>query len=163
MSRARRPLVVAVGNPLRGDDGVGAAVVERARADGLLDGAVVRSVIQLTPELAADVADAAVVVIVDARVGGPAGRAEWAEVLAAPGGGARPALSHHLSPAALLGLAAFAYGRVPPAFTLTVGGSCFEPGAGLSPGVAAAVDAAAGVLAALLAGVPAGRGSPARS
>ena len=162
MSPARRPLVVAVGNPLRGDDGVGAAVVERARADGLLDRAVVHSVIQLTPELAADVADATLVVIVDARAGGPGGRVEWSEVQAAPGGRARPALSHHLSPAALLGLTAFAYGRVPPAFTLTVGGSCFDPGAGLSPGVAAAVDAAVGVLADRLGGVPAGGASPAR-
>lgn len=149
----RAPLVVAVGNPDRGDDGVGAAVVERAVAGGLAGDVVVRSVMQLTPELAADVAGASVVVVVDARAGSVPGRVECSAVEPdpRPGGGA---LSHHLAPAALLGLAAFAYGRVPPAFAVTVGGAAFEAGTGLSPAVAAAVGEAAGVVAERLAASP---------
>lgn len=152
----RAPLVVAVGNPDRGDDGVGAAVVaavvERALADGRLPGFEVRSVLQLTPELAADVAAASVVVVVDARVGALPGRVGWAPVEPDGAGGTGGALSHHLAPGALVGLAALAYGRVPPAFAVTVGAASFEAGTGLSPAVEAAVEPAVEMVVALAAG-----------
>lgn len=58
-----RALVIACGNPLRGDDGVGARTLELIRD---LRGVERRSVQQLTPELAADLETHDVVIFVDA-------------------------------------------------------------------------------------------------
>ena len=60
-------LVIGYGNDLRSDDGAGRAVADRIDALGLPDVAV-RSVIQLTPELALDIAGVDTVVFVDASV-----------------------------------------------------------------------------------------------
>jgi len=62
-------LVIGIGNPLRGDDGVGALLAEQAAlftaADP--DGPVaVRSVQQLTPELAEELARLEAVLFIDA-------------------------------------------------------------------------------------------------
>ena len=62
-------LVIGYGNTLRGDDGIGPAVAEAVAALGL-PGVRVIVAHQLTPELAADLADAQLVVFVDAAVGG---------------------------------------------------------------------------------------------
>jgi len=68
-----RPLVVGYGNTLRGDDGVGPRVAELLAADPRLAGAVVLARHQLTPELAADIAEAALVVFIDASENGKPG------------------------------------------------------------------------------------------
>ena len=141
-----RPLVVGVGNPDRGDDGVGWAVAERAGADLRLAGAQVRRVVQLAPELAADLAGASVVVIADARAGAPPGRVEWSAVDAGEAPVRPGPLSHHLDPPALVRLAALAYGAVPAVFVVGVGAAGFASGAPLSPAVSAAVDEAAGLV-----------------
>ena len=149
-------LVIGVGNPARGDDGVGPAIAARVGRDERLPGAVVRSVMQLTPELAADVAEASVVVIADARAGAAAGEVGWAPVgAAAPG--AEGLFSHHLTPAALCHLAGLAYGRVPPAFVVGVGAAGFDAGAPLSAPARAAVPRAVEVVVALLGGGSSGR------
>ena len=144
MSRA---LVLGVGNPARGDDGLGPAVADLAERDARFCGAEVRRVMQLTPELAADVAAASVVVVVDARAGEPPGHIAWAPVEPPTGPGI---FSHHLTPGALVALAAFAYEQAPPMFVVGVGARDFEAGAPLSDAVAAAlpgaVDAVAGLL-----------------
>jgi hydrogenase maturation protease len=60
-------LVIGYGNDLRSDDGAGRVVADRI--DSLrLPGVTVRSLMQLTPELALEIASADTVVFVDASV-----------------------------------------------------------------------------------------------
>ena len=65
--------MVGYGSTLRSDDGVGWHVADRLADDPRLAGAEVLARHQLTPELAADVARAALVVLVDAALGGEPG------------------------------------------------------------------------------------------
>jgi hydrogenase maturation protease len=92
-------LVIGVGSELRGDDAAGrrvAEAVERIAPPGV----EVHSVHQLTPELAIDVADRDLVVIVDADVD-----VDAVTCRTLTGSGERPgAMTHHLDPAALIGL-----------------------------------------------------------
>ena len=126
-------LVLAVGNPLRGDDGAGPAAVE----DLPLPGCEVVVAHQLLPEHAELVARARLAVFVDARDGGAPGEVSEEPVTA---GGAQP-LSHHLSPGHLLALARALGGRAPPAIALSVAGADFSLGERLSPEVKAALPA----------------------
>lgn len=142
-------LVFGVGNPARGDDGVGRAVAELAAADPRFAAAVVRGVTQLTPELAVEIVQASVVVVVDARAGDPPGQVSWA-VAEPPARTAAPVFSHHLTAAALAALCAFAYGRAPPVVVVGVGAAAFDAGAPLSDPVAAAVPRAVDLAACLL-------------
>lgn len=127
-------LVLACGNPLREDDGVGWRLAAKLRGPGL----DVRCVHQLGPELAEDVSRAEAVLFLDAREGGEPGAVEIEDLSPAAEG---PGLSHALSPRALLLCAERLYGRAPSAALLTVAGERFGHGEGLSPRVAAAVAA----------------------
>jgi hydrogenase maturation protease len=100
-------LVIGYGNDLRRDDGAGRLVADEIeRRD--LPGIEVRSVPQLTPELALDLAGRDRVVFVDASV--DADRVTVTPVSAAdPGSGI---MSHHGDPASLLALTA-TVGEVP--------------------------------------------------
>ena len=69
-------LVIGYGNDLRSDDGAGRVVADRLDALALPD-VTVRSVIQLTPELALEIAKFDTVVFVDASV-------EVAETISTP-------------------------------------------------------------------------------
>jgi hydrogenase maturation protease len=129
------PLVICLGNPLRGDDGLGAMVAARLAAVGVPDDSV-RVVGGLLPELAADVAAADGVLFVDASADLAPGEVRVAPV-SGTGAGAR--WTHSLSPADLLALTAAVYGRTPPADLVEVGGRTFEVGAPLSVEVEAAV------------------------
>jgi hydrogenase maturation protease len=120
-------MVIGYGNEMRGDDGAGpfvAACIDAAN----LRGVVARMVRQLTPEMAADLAETRRVIFVDARAGSEevlvqrletADRDEWC--------------AHRADPAALLGLTQAVFGRVPEAWWVTTPGFCFEVGEGLSP------------------------------
>jgi hydrogenase maturation protease len=124
-------LVLAYGNPLRGDDGAGPAAV--AGVD--LGGCQVIVAHQLLPEHAERVARAARVVFVDAREGGSPGEVREETVAA---GGDAP-LSHHLAPGHLLGLARALGEAAPQAIALSVTGADFDLGERLSPAVEAAL------------------------
>lgn len=128
-------LVVGYGSPLRGDDAVGWRVAELLQADPQLSGVTVLARHQLTPELAEDVAAADVVVLIDASTE-PAGTVSVAPVV--PLGPSNP-LSHEVTPAALLALAERLYGRVPPAFVLSIGATSFAPDPHLSEPVSHAL------------------------
>ena len=66
-----RPLILGIGNPLRNDDGLGQVVAERLAQAGDLD-CDIRTVHQLTPELAQYMAEAGFVIMIDAsREGEP--------------------------------------------------------------------------------------------
>jgi len=122
-------LVIGIGNPLRGDDGVGALLAEQVGG---------RSVQQLTPELAAELAELEEVLFIDAWLA-PAGAApqltEIAPAAAAAG-------SHRLEPAQLLAISQALYGRAPAACLLQVPAHAFEHGNTLSVEIQAALPRA---------------------
>ncbi len=140
-------LVLGVGNSLRADDGVGEAVVERLGGvlpPGIAD---LRAVYQLTPELAADLAEVALVVVVDAAAGVPPGEVVVREPDAASLG---EPFSHSVDPARLAAMARALYGASPRMLLVGIGPASLEPGEGLSPVVAAAVGVAADTIAAII-------------
>lgn len=131
-----RTLVIGYGNPLRGDDGVGPAVVERLQ-DTLDDPALLFvQAFQLTPEMAVDIAQMQRVIFIDASVALAPGRVGIARV--EPGTGRSNALGHHLDPAELLALCKVLGTTVPEGWTVAVGVASMEVGTGLSPAVASA-------------------------
>jgi hydrogenase maturation protease len=132
-----RILAMALGTPLRGDDGAGLAA-----ARGLHDvvsGLEVLELQELLPEHAERVAGADGVLFLDASVAGTPGEVRGA-VLAPRA--ARTAVIHALTPEEVLGLARALYGRCPPAALVTIGGKEFSFGDALSPEVEAALPLA---------------------
>ena len=126
----------------------------------------VRAVMQLTPELAADMAEASLVVLIDASAESPPGSVAVRRLTRFPGQGAGVgvavsigtrgggATSHHVGADELLALARELYGAAPDAFVVSVGVGDMEVGEELSPAVAAALPAVGDAVAALLAGRP---------
>jgi hydrogenase maturation protease len=134
---AAEVLVVGVGNDLRGDDGAGRAVVEELLRRAVPGMRAIWSH-QLVPELAEQIATAAVVVFVDAGHPGTVSAVEVRPL--APGSAAIGA--HQAGPAGLLGLAALAGLAVPEAFLVTVPAHDLGLGSRLSPGTVTAVGEA---------------------
>jgi hydrogenase maturation protease len=131
--------IIGYGNPLRGDDVVG-RVVARRLASIYPEGGPVRVLEsqQLTPELAAELADVALVVFLDARVGGQPGAIACEEI--SPGMVSAPVLFHDLSPSVLLEMAGNLFGCRANGLLFTVSGQRFGPGSEISPPVAGAVE-----------------------
>ena len=125
----RTPLVIGIGNSLRGDDGVGALLAEQVGG---------RSVQQLTPELAAELAELGAVLFIDAWLA-PAGAAPRITVISLAAGAAE---SHRLEPAQLLAISQALYGRAPAAHLLQVPATRFEHGTTLSVELQAALPQA---------------------
>jgi hydrogenase maturation protease len=122
-------VVVVYGNSLRSDDGVGWHVARLLDVDPRLDGETVLARHQLTPELAADVSRASLVVLVDAAADGDPGSVSVRQIEPRP---ATPTWSHHLDPETLAGLAEALYGAVPPIMLVSVAAGSFAEGDGLS-------------------------------
>ena len=118
--------VIGIGNPLRGDDGVGALLAEAAGG---------RSVHQLTPELAAELAPLERVLFIDAWLAPesaeptPSPRIDPLPAVAEPG---EASSSHRLEPAELLAITAALYGRAPHGAWLRVPAFVFGHGSELS-------------------------------
>jgi hydrogenase maturation protease len=147
-------LVIGVGNDLRGDDAAGLLVARTVAGWGRPGVRVVERP-QLVPELAADIAAAGSLILVDAAVGGPGTVAcEPAHPAVEP---AHLPLTHGLRLPELLAVAARLGGRAPPAWVVAVPAVRFEVGAGPSPACQAGVEAALWLLADLL---PAAHGLP---
>lgn len=142
--KPRRWLILGYGNALRGDDAAGPALAARVAARAW-PGVTARAVPQLTPELAADLAECDGVVFLDARAGG--GTVELTALRPEPED--RPA-GHGSSPASLLALARTVYGTAPRAWWLTLPAVDFRLGAELSPTTRRALEEAEGRLRALL-------------
>jgi hydrogenase maturation protease len=118
-------------------------VAELAAADPRLADLRVLTRHQLTPELAVDLSQVDLAVLVDARVGPePAGtiRTEWLDDATA---GVVPAgsLTHHVDPAQVAALAERLYGARPRVAVVGVTVENLDAGDSLSPEVAAAVPA----------------------
>lgn len=146
MDTMARCLVLACGNTLRRDDGVGPKLAEWA-AERFRDDEHVRVVArqQWTPELAREIADADSVLFVDSTVNTVPGRVSLAAVASNRGRG--DAATHHLTAHELLGLTRNLYGSMAAhAMLLTVGASSTELGENLSESVEAALPRARGVL-----------------
>jgi hydrogenase maturation protease len=141
-----RCLVLACGNTLRSDDGVGPKLAtwaeERFREEP--DVRVV-SRQQWTPDLAKDIAAADSVLFVDSSVDSVPGRVCLSPVQSNRGNG--DAATHSLEAHELLGLTRSLYGSIAAhAMLLTVGASSTELGETLSDRVEAALPRARGVL-----------------
>jgi hydrogenase maturation protease len=145
-----RPLVVGIGNALRGDDALGCYVAELVAADRRFSDVDVLSVHQLTPDLAAEFAAASRVVVVDAAADGASpGTVHVLDVSAASGPGSTDSFTHHVDVATLMALARELYAATPPAFVVTVSAASLDFDAPLSESVGAAIDAVLETIAAL--------------
>jgi hydrogenase maturation protease len=138
MTRPAPVLVLAVGNPSRGDDALGPALAERLEALAL-PGVEVLVDFQLQVEHSLDLVGREVVVFVDAGAQTPAPyqllEAQSAEELAHT--------SHALAPGAVLAAYRRVHGSEPPrALVLCVRGESFELGEPLSAAAAAHLDSA---------------------
>ena len=135
---ADKVLLYGFGNPGRGDDGLGPALA--AAIDGLaLPGVVVDANYQLTVEDAAEIAEYAAVVFVDAAVVGPAPfwfhRIDDASIRSASVLGWS---SHSVSPTQVVSLARDLFQSSVPAYLLAIRGYVFgELDESLSPGARA--------------------------
>ncbi|MEB3235050.1 MAG: hydrogenase maturation protease [Cyanobacteriota bacterium] len=140
--RAISALVIGIGNPLRGDDGVGALLAEQAAVLTAAEsgGSVaVRSVQQLTPELAAELSHLDAVLFIDACSVSDEGAEPRLQHLRPAGASGD---SHRLEPAALLAVSQALYGRAPDAQLLLVPATAFAHGTAISAGLQRRLPAA---------------------
>ena len=145
-SNPTRCLILACGNTLRSDDGVGPKLADWAQ-ERFRDQPQVRVVArqQWTPDLAAEIAEADSVFFVDASIKSPPGRVRLTPVSSRVDGAAPD--SHHLSANQLLGLTRSLYGCLKShAMLLTIGIGSIEMGETLSAPVEAALPRARGIL-----------------
>jgi hydrogenase maturation protease len=139
-----RRVVIGVGNPDRGDDGVGRAVVQRLR-ERVPDDVTLLELGGEATSLLVAIEGSALAILVDAAVSrGPPGTimrldAHAGPVPEAPGGFS----SHGLGVAQAIELARALAALPPRCLVFAITAQAFEPGAALSPAVAAAVDPAA--------------------
>jgi len=141
-----RCLILACGNTLRSDDGVGLKLAAWAE-EQFRQNPEVRVIArqQWTPDLAAEIAAADSILFIDASLKSPPGRVSLVPVSSRVDSSA-PA-SHHLSPNQLLGLTRSLYGSIKShAMLLTVGIRSTELGESLSTPVEAALPRARGIL-----------------
>jgi hydrogenase maturation protease len=139
-------LVIGYGNPLRGDDGLGQEVAALVAGWGRPDVQAL-AVHQLTPELAEPLSRARLAIFVDAY---PAPGGGTVRVQRLEPGGTSPALGHTGDPRFLLGLAEAVYGGCPSAWLVTVPGTDFDGGLGLSPAARRGIRTAVRRIARLL-------------
>ena len=121
-----RCLLLACGNTLRGDDGIGPWLADWAQERFANEpGLTVISRQQWTPELAADLAGAEAVLFVDCSLTTPPGSVDLADV--EPARHSQGVGTHHVTAAELLCMAQELYGSLPRrAQLLTVGAGSTE-------------------------------------
>jgi hydrogenase maturation protease len=122
---------------MRTDDGLGWHAAQFLREHLPTGQAQVIAAHQLAPEMARAVADASVVIFIDAEQGSMPGHVSARPVL--PRAEAPRTFTHHLSPAALVACARLLFQKTPPAHLVTVSAREFAPGENLTTPVAAAV------------------------
>ena len=140
-------LLLACGNSLRQDDGVGLQIAEAA--EQLFPASRLRIIAapQFTPEMAADVAATDLVLFVDASASDEPGAIRVVPVAAS----AETTETHRVDPPALMALAQRLCGHAPArAFALTIGAHTFGYGEDLSGRVRQAVPRAVRLLGNLI-------------
>jgi hydrogenase maturation protease len=139
-------LILACGNPSRGDDALGPSLIERFRA--LPDPAPgldleLLTDFQLQVEHALDLQGRDIVVVVDAALDGP-GPFGFGPIVSEP---IATITTHAMTPGALLRVYGQVVGGQPPECRLlAIRGYAFELGSGLTPGAQANLEAAVGHL-----------------
>jgi len=118
-------MVIGYGNPLRQDDGLGLRAAEILEASGI---EVIRCS-QLTPELAAAIADSNLTIFLDAAADLEPGVVRCTEVTSE----AASAWTHQLTPGQLLSLASM-FGNTPRAVLIAGGPISMDFGEGLTAG-----------------------------
>jgi hydrogenase maturation protease len=128
-------LIIGYGNTLRGDDGAGYRLAETIAQWNFPD---VRSlsVHQLTPELAAEIADAQTILFIDAATS-PQETPPTVQPLAPHD--REGTLQHHADPRSLLALTRALYGGSPNAYQILIPVETFDFGESLSATTAAAI------------------------
>ncbi len=145
-----RKLLLAYGNPMRSDDGVGWKIAEALERETANADVQIVTAQQLTPELAESIRDADLVLFVDASATTTAGEVTVLEV--APAEEMPRIFTHHLPPASLLAFTRDLYGKLPKrAIAVTVGGASFELGETLTDAVREAIPRALAALREILA------------
>lgn len=136
VSASPHSLIIGIGNPLRSDDGLGWAVAELLSHD-CNPGCDIRTVHQLTPELAQEMAAAHLVVMIDASHEGEPGelRIRPLSLSAQPGAVG----THYTTPEELAALTAVVYGQCPPVVIVTMTGTNFSIGEQFSSIVAQSI------------------------
>jgi hydrogenase maturation protease len=130
-----KPLIIGLGNPLRGDDSAGQRAAEALYHCIAPESADIRLCHQLTPELSEPLARASLAVFIDARDGGEPGQICVQQL----DSGGETRHTHFMTPGALLLMAKTLYGRAPHAWLVTISAAQFDLGAPLSPDVEAAL------------------------
>jgi hydrogenase maturation protease len=147
MTFTARCLILACGNTLREDDGVGPFLAQWAEEHWRGDARVrVLCDHQWTPDMAEEIAAAETVIFVDCAMDQAPGQILLRELSAAS---LKPGLvTHHLGAAELLRVAQDLYGKQPRrACLLTIGAGSIELGEGLSPAVRGSLPDAEDLLA----------------
>jgi hydrogenase maturation protease len=145
-------LVIACGNPMRGDDGVGPMVASRVEAQLTKHKSHRHRFVivhQLLPELAPELAQAGQAILIDARLAGDEAvgvvRVEivepemWHGHTGPSKQNTHADLTHHWTFPRLLAIADALYGRSPRAYAVSVSAKDFDHGEALSPAIADAV------------------------
>jgi hydrogenase maturation protease len=132
-------LVVAIGNPSRGDDALGPLAAERLQALEV-PGVEVMTDFQLQVEHALDVRGRSRVLFIDAS----AAIAEPFELVRVEPRRDESWSTHALAPGAVLRTCADLFGAPPDAWLLAIRGESFELGSGLSAAGQASLQAALG-------------------
>jgi len=131
-----RILILAYGNPLRGDDGVAGRAAEELSSKFAAPEVEIVCAHQLAPEMAEKISWVDAVIFIDGAEDGQPGEVRC-NSLVEPFAGVR--FSHQLSPLAILALAKQLYGASPGAYSVTLTGQCFDHGENLSLVVAEAL------------------------
>ncbi len=146
-------LIIACGNPMRGDDGVGPIIAEQVENTLSREQRERHRVVithQLLPELALDLSQAKHAILIDARIpdGDAIGEVRVDPVTPddclspeQPGSEAEAGLTHHWTFPRLLAMSQMLYGRAPTGHTVSVSTDAFDHTDTLSPAVQAAVPA----------------------
>lgn len=116
-------LILGYGNPLRGDDGAGWAVVERLQAGDMPASVDVLVQHQLLPEMIPAVSEAGLAIFVDATATGVPGTVQVQMV--EPGDSLVKPFTHQLDPETVVSNALALYGRAPRAVIVTISGQSF--------------------------------------
>jgi hydrogenase maturation protease len=148
----KRALILACGNPLRGDDGIAPLLARSLRAEFCDPQTETRSVQQWTPELAQPISASEIVLFLDASITLQPGEVRLRRL--EPAREFPLSVTHSISPESLLALAVQLYSRAPEqAFLLTIGGASFDHADQLSEPVRSAVPRAMDQIKAVLSGV----------
>jgi len=132
MSHEPSILVIGLGNPLRGDDGIGWYAVDRISELTEAGDIEFLKCRELMPEISERVSKVKRVLFLDAAVGTERGKVTEKQVYSSEE--YPPLATHHLDPAGLLAFSKALYGSAPRAVVMTVSGESFEYHNGLSEG-----------------------------